>query len=274
METRVRDQSGYRTEPFTRLQRQAIDWLDLMQRRHIVHALLEIDVTGVRRAIRAYRRTLGQPLSLTTFVVACVARAIGDDPHMHAYRRGRKLVLFDDVDVTVLVERRVEDKLTPIPYVVRAANRKSLLEIQSEIQAAQSDPPPYSRAQRLLPLWLLLPRALRRSVWRAVLSSPRRRKRITGTVTVTAIQMFGRGRGWGLPLTYHTLCVTLGGISRRPQLIHVGEAGEPLAEEHEYLALTLSVDHDVVDGAPAARFASRLKQMIESGDGIPPADVR
>ena len=121
---------------------------------------------------------------------------------------------------------------------------------------------------------MLLPRFLRRAVWRAVLCSPRQRKRITGTVTVTATQMFGRGRGWGLPLTYHTLCVTLGGISRRPQLIHGGEAGEPLAEERECLALTLSVDHDVVDGAPAARFASRLKQMIESGDGIPPTVVR
>jgi len=77
-------------------------------------------------------------------------------------------------------------------------------------------------------------------------------------VTVTAIQMFGRKRGWGLPLTYH---------------IHDGNAGEPF-EEREYLALTLSVDYDVIDGAPAARFASRLKQMIESSDGIPPAVVR
>jgi hypothetical protein len=29
----------------------------------------------------------------------------------------------------LLVERRLEDKLTPIPYIVRAANHKSLLEI-------------------------------------------------------------------------------------------------------------------------------------------------
>ena len=31
------------------------------------------------------------------------------------------------------------------------------------------------------------------------------------------------------------------------------------------VALTCIFDHDVVDGAPAARFATRLQQLIESG---------
>ncbi len=32
--------------------------------------------------------------------------------------------------------------------------------------------------------------------------------------------------------------------------------------------MTLSFDHDIVDGAPAARFARRLKELIESGYGL------
>ena len=36
----------------------------------------------------------------------------------------------------------------------------------------------------------------------------------------------------------------------------------------EYLSLTISVDHDLVDGAPAARFTGRLKELIESGYGL------
>jgi hypothetical protein len=32
------------------------------------------------------------------------------------------------------------------------------------------------------------------------------------------------------------------------------------------------VDHDIVDGAPAARFTERLKELIESGYGL--GDVR
>jgi pyruvate/2-oxoglutarate dehydrogenase complex dihydrolipoamide acyltransferase (E2) component len=262
---------GFNIEPFTLPQRQMIDWLDLMQRRHIVHALLEIDITAARRAIHAYRRNARQRLSLTTFVVSCVARAVADDPQMHAYRRGRKLVLFDDVDIAVLVEREIEGKQIPIPYIVRGANRKSLAEIEAEIHAAQRDPLPYSKAQRLLPLWLLVPRFLRRAFWRAVLHSPHRRKRITGTVTVTAIHMFGRGWGWGLPLTYYTLCVTLGGVSKRPRSVRSDAPRELHVEEREFLALTLSVDHDVVNGAPAARFASRLRELIENVGEIPTA---
>ena len=36
----------------------------------------------------------------------------------------------------------------------------------------------------------------------------------------------------------------------------------------EYLSLTISVDHDLVDGAPATRFTQRLKELLESGYGL------
>ena len=32
--------------------------------------------------------------------------------------------------------------------------------------------------------------------------------------------------------------------------------------------VTVSVDHDVVDGAPAARFGNELMNLIESGYGL------
>jgi pyruvate/2-oxoglutarate dehydrogenase complex dihydrolipoamide acyltransferase (E2) component len=34
-------------------------------------------------------------------------------------------------------------------------------------------------------------------------------------------------------------------------------------EVREYLNLTLSFDHDIVDGAPAARFTMKLIELIE-----------
>ena len=36
----------------------------------------------------------------------------------------------------------------------------------------------------------------------------------------------------------------------------------------EYLSLTISFDHDIIDGTPAARFTQRLQALIESGFGV------
>jgi pyruvate/2-oxoglutarate dehydrogenase complex dihydrolipoamide acyltransferase (E2) component len=36
----------------------------------------------------------------------------------------------------------------------------------------------------------------------------------------------------------------------------------------EYLSVTISFDHDIVDGGPAARFAQRLKELVENGYGM------
>jgi len=33
----------------------------------------------------------------------------------------------------------------------------------------------------------------------------------------------------------------------------------------EYLQLTVAFDHDIVDGAPAARFTKRLVEVLETG---------
>ena len=37
----------------------------------------------------------------------------------------------------------------------------------------------------------------------------------------------------------------------------------------EFVDLTLSFDHDVVDGGPAARFTAKLRELIETADGLP-----
>ena len=265
-------------EPFPRSQHQMVDWLGLMHRQHTVHALLEVDVTDARRAVREHRARTGAGLSFTAFIVANLARAIDEDRRMHAYRRGRsRLVLFSDVDVTVLVETDVEGARIPFPHIVRAANRKTVDQIHDEIRAAQATGAPYAAGRRWLPLWLLVPGFLRERVWAMFLADPRRRKRLTGTVAVTSIGMFGRGTAWAIPLTGYSLSLTVGGIARKPGVV-TGEPGGPDAaggggrveriEVREMLALTVSVDHDVIDGAPAARFGARLAELIERAAGL------
>ncbi len=64
------------------------------------------------------------------------------------------------------------------------------------------------------------------------------------------------------PQPPHSLFLTLGGITEKPGVVdgHIAI--------REYLSLTVSLDHDSIDGAPAARFVTRLKELIESGFGL------
>jgi pyruvate/2-oxoglutarate dehydrogenase complex dihydrolipoamide acyltransferase (E2) component len=83
-----------------------------------------------------------------------------------------------------------------------------------------------------------------------------------GTVLVTSIGMFGTGSFWGIPVPNHSLQLTLGGIGEKPGVV------EHRVEVREYLSVTISFDHDIIDGAPAARFIQRLKELIENGYGL------
>ena len=51
---------------------------------------------------------------------------------------------------------------------------------------------------------------------------------------------------------------------------HLREAGvvDGQIAIREYLSLTLSFDHETIDGAPAARFTQRLIDLIERGYGL------
>jgi pyruvate/2-oxoglutarate dehydrogenase complex dihydrolipoamide acyltransferase (E2) component len=54
----------------------------------------------------------------------------------------------------------------------------------------------------------------------------------------------------------------VGGIVNRPVATSRG------LEECEHLCLTASFDHDIIDGAPAARFFQRFKEIIEEGEAL------
>ena len=84
-----------------------------------------------------------------------------------------------------------------------------------------------------------------------------------GSVGITAVGMFGKGHsGFGLQGTRHSLDLIVGSTTWKPAVI--GGRIEP----RQILNLTVVFDHDVIDGAPAARFVSRLVELIESGSGL------
>jgi pyruvate/2-oxoglutarate dehydrogenase complex dihydrolipoamide acyltransferase (E2) component len=254
-------QPGFSVVPFARPRRVIVGYLDAASRKHLVHGLVEMDVTVPREMIREHRSRTGEALSFTAFVVACVARAVDEDRSVHAYRLGRgRLVVFDDVDVCALVERGAGAERIAAPYVFRAANARTYREIHEELRTVQAGEVP---SFRQMEAGGRLPRFMGRWFWRALGRRPHLWKRLGGTVGVTAVGMFGEGGGWGIPVSAYTLNVTVGGIAAKPG---IGPDGR--IEAREYLCLTVSVDHDVVDGAPAARFSQRLRELIEGGYGL------
>jgi pyruvate/2-oxoglutarate dehydrogenase complex dihydrolipoamide acyltransferase (E2) component len=256
----VGGKAPHRTLPYPPVQHQGVDWASIMKRQHTIHGMIELDVTETRRAIHRARQASGEPLSFTALLVTSFAHVIGDDQSLQAYRKGKyRVVEFEDVDVAVLVEHILDGHRVPVPHIVRAANRKTPVEVDREIRSAQGDNDPYGRARRFAGPWLALPAIVRRFALTRLLANPHRRKKYTGTAAVTALSMFGKGTGWGIPYVSHSICLTVGGVGHKPGL---GPDGK--VEPREMVCLTVSVDHDVVDGAPLARFISRFRKSVES----------
>jgi pyruvate/2-oxoglutarate dehydrogenase complex dihydrolipoamide acyltransferase (E2) component len=66
----------------------------------------------------------------------------------------------------------------------------------------------------------------------------------------------------GIRIAPPTLMITVGGIATKPRYI------DAQPQPREMLDLTISVDHEVVDGAPAAPFPRRLAELVEQADGL------
>jgi pyruvate/2-oxoglutarate dehydrogenase complex dihydrolipoamide acyltransferase (E2) component len=253
--------------PFPKNRQPVLETLQTWAIKHPIHGLIEVDVTRAREFIHEYAVRTGETLSFTGFIISCVGRAVDENRSVQALRnRHHELVLFDDVDLTTVIEVKKGDQKHPVTHIIRSANRKTFLEIHREIrqvQAAANDQTQNSARGRNRRkgkvIFRLLPAFVRRIIYRILQRNPEWMKRNVGTVALTAVGMFGHDGGWGIPISVTPLFITLGGIAEKPVVVR-GQI-----DTREFLCLTLTFDHEVVDGAPAARFASRLKELIECG---------
>jgi len=257
--------NDYQVVPYPKIRRVYSEQPRDVQRKPIFHALVEVDVTKARQALRAHKASTGESFSFTAFIATCLGRAVDEHKAVQAYRKGRKhLILFDEVDVCLMVESHMGEHILPLASIIRSANLKTFREIHQEIRAAQAHNRQLAQVWKRMQWFARLPTFLRNGFWRVVRKNPHLLKRFVGTVTLTAIGMFGQGAGWGIPFrnANHPLTITLGGIGEKAGIVdgHIAI--------REYLSMTLSFDHSIVDGAPAARFTGRLKELIESGYGL------
>lgn len=246
-----------------------LNTLDLSWTPHAIYGLLEVDVTIAREYIRDYKAITGESLSFTAFLACCLARAVDEHKQVQACLKGRRqMLLFEDVNIGLMVEHKDGGTGALMGHVIQGANRKTFWEIHDEIRSVQSAPVPSGRG---MPSWfrslMLLPWPFSRLMM-ALLRTNRRRDPLSfvsmgGTVAITSVGMFGGGHsGWGLTPTPQSLGLVVGGIAWKPAVI------DGRVEPREILNLTVMFDHDVVDGAPATRFTGRLLELIESGYGL------
>lgn len=255
----------YDTKPFTKA-RQDITIISKEGKRRLnVYALIEVDVTKAREMITKLKKTID--LSFTGWIIKCVSQAASEHKQMNAYRLGnKKIIFFNDVDIPIPIERSIDLEERPLIYIIRKANEKTVADITKEIRQVQQETIDATTEVLGETLTRLERWVIHSPVWikKILIHFTRRRgllkKKHFGTIGVTSIGMKGHFPGWvigmGGPLA--TL-VAVGGITKKPGVV------DDKILIRDYLHITITTDHSIVDGGPLARFISRLIELLETG---------
>ncbi len=211
-----------------------------MQRSLAVAAQLttmgEIDMTEVialRNALREQEGASGARVTYTDIIVVAIARALQDNPIINSSVLENEIVIWEEINIGVAValEEGLEGGL--IVPVVRNADQKSLTEISQETRSLVEK----ARAGKLMP------------------------DDVTGgTFTLTNLGAVGGGWGFGTPIINQPQCAILGtgSISDRPVVRDGQIVVRPI------MTYSLTFDHRAIDGAPAAKFAARVIELLEN----------
>ena len=167
-------------------------------------------------------------VSYTAIIVSAVAKTLREHPIVNSTLEGEKIKIFDDVNVGVATA--TEHGLT-VP-IIRNADKKSVSEIEEAVKEA-------TRKARLGKL--------------------SREDLIGGTFTVTNLGMYNVDFFTPIINPPEAAILGVGKIVQKPVVVDGRVEVKPL------MMLSLSYDHRIVDGAPAAEFLNKVKERIEKG---------
>lgn len=196
------------------------------QERPHVTLTTEADATNLISARQQAMAETGAKVSYDAFLVALVARALDEHPHMNVRLTERGIERLSQVNVGVAVDT---ERGLVVP-VVRNAAAKSLLQVQQTLEE-------------------LVERALAGRSLPDDLSG--------GTFTITNLGMFEIDAFTPIINPPESAILGVGRIVAKPVAV------ERQVIVRDMVTLNLSFDHRLIDGAPAARFLQRLKQLVE-----------
>jgi pyruvate/2-oxoglutarate dehydrogenase complex dihydrolipoamide acyltransferase (E2) component len=260
----------YKITKFTRSRQNISLMLEQGKKRHVVHAYIEVDVTGGKTMIKNIHKQAGIKLSFTGWVIKCIAKCIEHHPLFNTFRHGtKKMMTFSDIDIAIPVDRTVEGNTRPRAYIIRKVNEKTLIDISSEIQNAQKES--INRNTQLLGKSLTKferfalgsPLFIQKLLLSIYKNNAFLKKTHFGTCAVTTVGTIPNFQGWiGLIGGNYTLQVGIGGITKKRIAMENGD------EEREILYMDIAVDHDIIDGVPLAQFTIFLRELIEKKYGL------
>jgi pyruvate/2-oxoglutarate dehydrogenase complex dihydrolipoamide acyltransferase (E2) component len=252
-DTRTTD--TFREAPWPPLRNAILNALRL-HRPHTVYGTGDIDVTDTLIRIRQLSREIGMAVSFHAFAISCLAKAASQHPEVHRYYYKNKFILFDDVDIATAIEMRVANQgRIPVQHCFRAADKKTLAQINWELrQTSRSDPTldPNVRLRRRVAAY---PGFVRRLIVWKLRRNPFWLKKFHGTMGITNLQRANfKNRFYAMPPNFFTLTIALGGITEESQ--------------RRMLCVGLGADHAVIDGGDIARFSETFAKLISSGHGL------
>ena len=238
-----------------------------LQKHHIA-AMLEIDVSGSREKIKEYKKK-NNKISFTAWLIHTISSTIKEYEIVASYlKEKQKAIIFNDINVSIVVEKEIDGQKVPLPLVIDRANERSIESITKQINDARNqmlsdqDIVLQNKSNRLERIYYALPGFIRRLFWKYLISHPHFAFQKMGNVAITSVGMIGKVNGWFIPISVHPICFGIGRISKKPVVIN------DKIEIREILNMTILIDHDVVDGGIMTRFISNLTENLEQGKGL------
>jgi pyruvate/2-oxoglutarate dehydrogenase complex dihydrolipoamide acyltransferase (E2) component len=251
--------NGYKSLPLSIYRHAVIASASVTKEKNAIHSISEVDISEPRRLIKEHFEKTGEKLSFTAYLVTCLAQVIKQHPQMNSFIKGRKLIILDDVTVSVLIEREMAGEKVPEPLGIKGAQEKSFRQIHNEIREAKKQQSNHLGSFSGAAWFRFIPNFLLKTFIRIADKNIHMAK-VYGKVAVTAVGMFSKEAVWFIPHGSATVLLTVGSISQKVVEIN----GRFVSREH--LCLTTSFDHNIVDGAPASRFMNQLIETIKSGN--------
>ncbi|HEX7467263.1 MAG TPA: 2-oxo acid dehydrogenase subunit E2 [Methanobacterium sp.] len=259
---------SYRFQSIPRSRIATFDIFEVGLSKHHIVAMLEFDVTESRARLRSLRKN-GITVSFNGWLIKVIGNVLHKHSEASAYLYNKKkLIIFNDINVSLIVEKKIGDTNVPIPLVIEKINEKSALEITEEIEKAKNqeltsdDIVLKKQSTSYERFYYYLPGFVRRLFWRVLLIKPKTAFQTMGNVAVTSVGMIGKINGWFIHKSVHPISFGVGSILKKPVVI------ENEVKIREILNMTILVDHDVIDGAPMVRFLKDLTNHLETGNEI------